>query len=231
MIPVLVAAGHRVVVPDLVGFGRSDKPTRDVGLHLRPPRGMDERAAVRPPRPGATSRSSVRTGEASSVSAWWPRHPTATPVSWWATPACPSATASSARPSCRGRSSAASRPCSRSARIVNGGSATDLSPEVIAAYDAPFPDDAYKAGARIFPSLVPSQPDDPASADNARGVGGARAVREAVAVRVQRSGRRSREAAKARSSDRCPVPRTSRTPPSSAVATSSRRTRAPSWRP
>ena len=28
MIPVLAAAGHRVVCPDLVGFGRSDKPTR-----------------------------------------------------------------------------------------------------------------------------------------------------------------------------------------------------------
>src|SRR5215471_10280189 len=28
MIPVLAAAGHRVVAPDLVGFGRSDKPTR-----------------------------------------------------------------------------------------------------------------------------------------------------------------------------------------------------------
>ena len=28
MIPVLAAAGHRVICPDLVGFGRSDKPTR-----------------------------------------------------------------------------------------------------------------------------------------------------------------------------------------------------------
>ena len=28
MIPILVAAGHRVICPDLVGFGRSDKPTR-----------------------------------------------------------------------------------------------------------------------------------------------------------------------------------------------------------
>ena len=43
---------------------------------------------------------------------------------------------------------------------------TDLSPAVIAGYDAPFPDDSYKAGARIFPTLVPTQPDDPASADN-----------------------------------------------------------------
>jgi haloalkane dehalogenase len=51
--------------------------------------------------------------------------------------------------------------------ILNGGCATDLSPEVIAAYDAPFPDETFKAGARIFPSLVPSRLDDPASADNA----------------------------------------------------------------
>ena len=46
--------------------------------------------------------------------------------------------------------------------IVNGGSATDLSPEVQAAYDAPFPEESYKAGARAFPMLVPSRPDDPA---------------------------------------------------------------------
>ena len=50
--------------------------------------------------------------------------------------------------------------------IVNGGCKTDLSPDVIAAYDAPFPDDTYKAGARIFPSLVPTGPDDPAAAAN-----------------------------------------------------------------
>jgi haloalkane dehalogenase len=51
-------------------------------------------------------------------------------------------------------------------RIVSGGCTTDLSPEVIAGYDAPFPDDSYKAGARQFPLLVPSTPDDPASAAN-----------------------------------------------------------------
>ncbi len=39
---------------------------------------------------------------------------------------------------------------------------TKLSEEVVAAYDAPFPDDSYKAGARSFPSLVPTSPDDPA---------------------------------------------------------------------
>ena len=46
-------------------------------------------------------------------------------------------------------------------RLVNGACTTDLPDEVIAAYDAPFPDDSYKAGARIFPSLVPTTADDP----------------------------------------------------------------------
>ncbi len=50
--------------------------------------------------------------------------------------------------------------------IINGGSATDLSADVIAAYDAPFPDDSYKAGARISPSFVPTSTDDPESAAN-----------------------------------------------------------------
>jgi haloalkane dehalogenase len=50
--------------------------------------------------------------------------------------------------------------------IVNGGCTTDLAPEVIAGYDAPFPDETFKAGARAMPLLVPTSPDDPAAADN-----------------------------------------------------------------
>lgn len=46
--------------------------------------------------------------------------------------------------------------------IVQGGTATDLSDDVVAAYDAPFPDESYKAGARMLPMLVPSSTDDPA---------------------------------------------------------------------
>jgi haloalkane dehalogenase len=50
--------------------------------------------------------------------------------------------------------------------IISMGCKTPLTPETISAYSAPFPDDTYKAGARIFPSLVPISPDDPASAAN-----------------------------------------------------------------
>jgi haloalkane dehalogenase len=42
-------------------------------------------------------------------------------------------------------------------RIVQSGTTSHLTPEVVAAYDAPFPDDRYKAGARIMPSLIPSE--------------------------------------------------------------------------
>ena len=51
-------------------------------------------------------------------------------------------------------------------RIIRFGCAESLSDEVAAAYDAPFPDRRYKAGARRFPMLVPIRPDDPASDAN-----------------------------------------------------------------
>jgi len=50
--------------------------------------------------------------------------------------------------------------------IVKGGCVKPLPEEVISAYDAPFPDDRYKQGARQFPVLVPITPDDPASEPN-----------------------------------------------------------------
>jgi haloalkane dehalogenase len=50
--------------------------------------------------------------------------------------------------------------------IIKGGCKTALSGDTIAAYDAPFPTDAYKEGARMFPKLVPITPDNPASEAN-----------------------------------------------------------------
>lgn len=51
-------------------------------------------------------------------------------------------------------------------RVINGGTTTPLSKEVLAAYDAPFPDESYKEGARILPALVPISTDDPAAGKN-----------------------------------------------------------------
>jgi haloalkane dehalogenase len=51
-------------------------------------------------------------------------------------------------------------------RFVQAGCQNPLSPEVLAAYDAPFPDDAYMSAPRAFPGLVPTSLDDPASEAN-----------------------------------------------------------------
>lgn len=164
MIPVLVAAGHRCVVPDLVGFGRSDKPTeqRDY-TYARHVAWMSEAVfdrldlrnitffgqdwgglvglrlvAAQPDRFDrlVVGNTGLPTGDASPNEAFlnWQRFSRESPVF-------------------------------PIGGIVNGGCTTDLTPEVMAAYDAPFPDDTYKAGARIFPSLVPTGSDDPARAD------------------------------------------------------------------
>jgi len=166
MIPPLVAAGHRVVVPDLVGFGRSDKPTavsdytyaRHVAwmrqvlvdrlqLHHITLFGQDwggliglRVLASAPDRFDRVvlGNTGLPTGQGKASDAF---------LAWQ-------------------RFSQTTERFPVGA-IVKGGCLTALTPEVIAAYDAPFPDDRYLAGARIFPSLVPTSPDDPASADNA----------------------------------------------------------------
>ncbi len=51
-------------------------------------------------------------------------------------------------------------------KIIQSATTTDLMPEILAAYDSPFPDESCKEGARQFPVLVPSKPDDPASEKN-----------------------------------------------------------------
>ncbi|MBW8811994.1 MAG: haloalkane dehalogenase [Caulobacterales bacterium] len=50
--------------------------------------------------------------------------------------------------------------------IVNGGTVRTLSDAEVAAYDAPFPDETYKEGARQFPTLVPVTPEHPSVAEN-----------------------------------------------------------------
>ena len=51
-------------------------------------------------------------------------------------------------------------------RLVQSGCQTALTPEVLAAYEAPFPDPSFGAAVRAMPNLVPATPDDPASAAN-----------------------------------------------------------------
>lgn len=51
-------------------------------------------------------------------------------------------------------------------KIIQSGTHLNLSEETMNAYRAPFPDESYKAGARIFPSLVPVTKDDPEAIKN-----------------------------------------------------------------
>src|SRR6185312_3982240 len=50
--------------------------------------------------------------------------------------------------------------------FIQGACCTQMSDEVRAAYDAPFPDDTYCVGPRAMPGLVPTSPGDPAAAAN-----------------------------------------------------------------
>lgn len=51
-------------------------------------------------------------------------------------------------------------------KVIDMGTVEPLSEKVLEAYNAPFPSEEYKAGARIFPALVPIEPEDPESIKN-----------------------------------------------------------------
>ena len=53
-------------------------------------------------------------------------------------------------------------------RVIQGGTVTEVPKEVLAAYEAPFPDERYKAGAAVFPLLIPLKPEDPGAAEMSR---------------------------------------------------------------
>lgn len=167
MIPPLVAEGLRCVAPDLVGFGRSDKPAKrddysyarhvewmrsllfdDLGLSGVTLVGQDWGGLIglrlvgeHPERFArlVVANTGLPTGDAKMSDAF---------VSW--------------------QKFSQEVPELPIGRIVAGGCVTKLADDVIAAYDAPFPDESFKEGARMFPTLVPTRSDDPASDANRR---------------------------------------------------------------
>ena len=185
MIPPLVEAGHRVIAPDLVGFGRSDKPMKQqdytyarhvawmsalvfdrLDLHDITFFGQDwggliglRLVAAQPDRYARVviGNTGLPTGHGPASDAF---------LAW--------------------QKFSQETPDFPVGKIVSGGTAGGLDPAVVAAYDAPFPDDRFKAGARIFPTLVPTSPDDPSQPRQRAGLGGAVGVREAVRPRLQR---------------------------------------------
>ncbi|MGA7271302.1 MAG: haloalkane dehalogenase [Acidimicrobiia bacterium] len=164
MIPPLLEAGMRVLAPDLVGFGRSDKPTdpeaytyqsavdwmsgwldatgvADITFFGQDWGGLIGLRLVAgdPDRFGAVAvaNTGLPTGDHAMSDAF---------TAW--------------------QTFARTAPSFDVGRVVQNGTVTDLPAGVVAAYDAPFPTEESKVAARVFPGLVPTTPDDPASRPN-----------------------------------------------------------------
>ncbi|MDE0927313.1 MAG: haloalkane dehalogenase [Acidimicrobiales bacterium] len=165
VIPPLVAAGHRVIVPDQVGFGRSDKPEQQSDYtYARHVSWMSELifevlnlqditffgqdwggliglrlVAAQPERFArvAIGNTGLPTGDHSASEAF---------LKW--------------------QQFSQTTEHFPVGKICTGACVNGLSPSAIAAYDAPFPEDRYKAGARIWPSLVCTSPQDVESSAN-----------------------------------------------------------------
>lgn len=165
MIPELVAAGLRCIAPDLVGFGRSDK--------------LAERAGYSYARHVEWLRSALFDGlDLSGVTLvcqdWGGllglrlvgEHPDRFARVVAANTFLPTGDRNPGEAFLRWQQFSQEVEDFAVGFIVSTGCTTELAPEIVAAYDAPFPDDTYKEAARIFPTLVPTSPDDPASVAN-----------------------------------------------------------------
>ncbi|MEU0571274.1 haloalkane dehalogenase [Nonomuraea sp. NPDC005983] len=166
--PPLVAAGHRCVAPDLVGFGRSDKPAsrfaytyqshvdwlretvfdrldlRDVTMVCHDWGGLlGLRLLAEHPerfRRVVATNTLLHTGDQGDMGPFY--------TQWL-------------------QFSQRAHPF-RPGQVVETGTVTEVAPEVLAAYDAPFPDESYLQGARRFPLLIPITPGDEAAEPNRR---------------------------------------------------------------
>jgi haloalkane dehalogenase len=166
MIPIITTAGHRAVAPDLAGFGRSDKPARredyTYQFHVDVMTGLIKSLDLR---------------EITLVGQDWggliglriaAEHPDRFARIVVANTGLPTGDQPMTEGFLRWREYSQTVENFHVGGIIKGGCVNDPPPEVIAAYNAPFPDDSYKAGARQFPLLVPIGPDDPASEANRR---------------------------------------------------------------
>ena len=166
MIPVLVAAGCRAIAPDLVGFGRSDKPARagdysyrhqvwwlNAWLEARDLRGITLFCQDWGSLIGLRMVADAPERFARVV---------------LANGGLPTGTGPVPRAFRLWRAFARHSPWFPIGRIVKAGCAAGLRPDEMAAYDAPFPDARHRIAARVFPGFVPTTPDDPERDSNER---------------------------------------------------------------
>ncbi|GJM39965.1 MAG: haloalkane dehalogenase 1 [Ardenticatenaceae bacterium] len=166
MIPPL-AAQHRVVVPDLVGFGRSDKYTDPEAYSFQMHRDMlvgfiealDLRGITAVVHDWGAMLGLTIATQLPERFARLVIMNTGLPTGMFPMP--------DAFMQWR---AAAERFGNRLpvGRIIQSSTVTKLPKEVVKAYEAPFPDKTYKAGAAVFPLLIPLKPEDPGAAEMSR---------------------------------------------------------------
>ncbi|MGK0409561.1 MAG: haloalkane dehalogenase [Shewanella psychromarinicola] len=164
MIPILVQAGHRVIAPDLVGFGRSDKPSKrsdytyqrhvdwmtSLVLQLKLTNVMlvcQDWGGLIGLRLAAEDTQRYTGIVAANTMLPTGDHEPGEAFKQWQT-------------------FSQDVELFPTGNLINSACVSTLSADVIAAYDAPFPQEKYKEGARQFPLLVPTTPDDPAAEKN-----------------------------------------------------------------
>lgn len=164
VIPALIEAGHRAVAPDLIGFGRSDKPARrddyTYQRHVDWIRGFIESTRLRNITLVCHDWGGlIGLRLAAGHGDWFDRIVAANTF-------LPTGDMPPGKGFLKWQKYSQETPDFHVGGIVKGGCVNELPAEVIAAYNAPFPDDTYKAGARQFPMLVPTFPNDPATIPN-----------------------------------------------------------------
>ncbi|GII23862.1 haloalkane dehalogenase [Planosporangium mesophilum] len=165
VMPVLAAAGLRAIAPDLIGFGRSDKPAeQEAHSYAR---------HVEWVRSFAFDALDLR--DVTVVGQDWggliglrlvAEHPDRFARVVAANTGLPTGDQPMPEIWHRFRDVVRSAPTLQVSRLVQAGCQTDPPEEVLAAYDAPFPDESYLAAVRVMPNLVPTSPDDPATPAN-----------------------------------------------------------------
>jgi haloalkane dehalogenase len=161
LIPPLVAGGHRVICPDYAGFGRSDKPTdqgwysyeRHVEMVSKVLAGLDLADATvivqdwgGPIGLRWAAENEKRVGRLVILNTGLFTGRVSKGFLAW-------------------QDFARRNPDLPVGFVVGGATATDVPDEVVAAYEAPFPNAESKAGAAVFPLLVPTSEEDPGAAE------------------------------------------------------------------
>lgn len=164
MIPLIVAAGYRAIAVDLVGFGRSDKPSEQsdytYATHVdwvnQFIRGLDlSNVTLMAQDWGGLIGLRVVTDNVERF---------ARVVV--ANTGLPEGSSKAPKEFEDWLAFSQSVPELPVGDIIGGSCLEPLTADIIAAYNAPYPDESYKAGARIFPALVPFSEDDPGAIDN-----------------------------------------------------------------